>query len=187
MPRSGTGTNFDEWRAVGRKGTRLRVESIDQQLIQSEISGKDELIVDAGLNFVRVGRRLALFVYAGASMLDKRGARTEAAILFDREYCDVPAVVVRDQKYWSVLSKERCAGPAPNDEICCNKVNLPVSLSIANALTAPVMAAVENIDLIHRVYRTCWFGSTARNDGFSVSAASPMDSDSPEAGSNRNA
>ena len=97
VARPGAGSNLGERRIVRLQRAVLRVEAIDEDLVETEIGHEGEAIGRVDPDAVRVGLCLALGIDAAALMLDRGGALAEAPIRVEPDDRDAAALVVGDQ------------------------------------------------------------------------------------------
>lgn len=103
MTRSGARIELGKGRVVRRQGTSFGVETLHQQLIESQVDGDGETIVGRGLNPVRMRAFLPLFIDAGARVLHEGRSLADAAVGLYREDSHVSSRVVRHQGVLSGL------------------------------------------------------------------------------------
>src|SRR5580704_18699561 len=119
---AGAGFHLGEAGKHRRKDPLARVEAIDYDLIEAQIDGEREAIVGRGANPVGVRTFLALFIRAGAGMLDKAAGGAETSVIVNRERRDASAIVIRDQNEEAVfvernMARSRAAGGHLIDEL----------------------------------------------------------------------
>src|SRR5580693_7818521 len=109
MARACAGLHSREAGKHRREDPFARVEAIDDDLIEPQIDGEREAIVGRGANPVGVRTFLALFIRAGAGMLDKAAGGAETSVIVNRERRDASAIVIRDQNEEAVFVERNMA------------------------------------------------------------------------------
>src|SRR5271170_2472912 len=119
MARAGTGFYFCKAGEQRRKDSFGRVEAIDNDLIEAQINGEREAIVRRRADPVGVRAFLALFVGAGAGMLNETGGGAERAVVVNRKRSDAAAIVIRYEGKGAILIQGNVAraGAARGDLI----------------------------------------------------------------------
>src|SRR5580693_10043272 len=86
---------------IAAQGSARRIESVHQQLIEPQVRDNHKMIVGREHRGVSVRSLLALFIHARSFMLDERRGFTEAAVLQQRKYGDVSAIVIGNQRVFA--------------------------------------------------------------------------------------
>src|ERR1043166_1895074 len=97
MSRAGTGRDRSRWRVVGGQCGVFRIEAIDKDLVQTEITRKGKAVDEVGVDAMRVRSSLTLQVHARTGVLNCGGWRAKTSVLAYRQRRDAAAAVVRHQ------------------------------------------------------------------------------------------
>ena len=95
MPGTGAGIDSGKGRVICGQRSPRRVESVDKQLIQSEVCHNNEAVVRRDVDRVRVRRLLPCGIYTGTGVLRKCGRLPQPAVFFHRKHRDASTAVIR--------------------------------------------------------------------------------------------
>src|SRR6266478_8377941 len=110
VPRSCAGIQFGKGWIAGSERAFGAVEAIDEDFVEAEIGSEREAIVGRGFDPVGMGTFLAVFVDAGAGVLDESGGGSQAAVFADGECGDAATVIVCDEDKLAGLVERDMAG-----------------------------------------------------------------------------
>jgi len=111
MPRSGAGLDLCKSRTIGNNRPLFNIQSVNHNLVDSEVGYKGKAVVRADVDGMRMGPLLAPKIHAGTGVLHKAGRLSESAVRFDRNHRGAPAAVVGDEHVPSRMVDADVAGP----------------------------------------------------------------------------
>ncbi len=123
--------------AMGSEGARGGVDLIDQDFVQTQVTGKGEAVVRAGVDAVAMGAGLAFRIHRAALMLDKGHRLTELAFFPDAVARHAAAAVVRDHGHLTGLIDRDVAGTGTDGGDLIDQVEFAIGLGDAKGTDAP--------------------------------------------------
>src|SRR5690606_37235288 len=113
MPRPRTWRNTNGRRIVLRESSLGRIEQVNEQSVETQVSGDAKAVRRVEVDRVSMRALLAAGVGAGTRvLLDVRG-RSESAALLDRQHGEIPPTVVRHQHDLAGRIDDQMTGRSP--------------------------------------------------------------------------
>src|SRR5262249_52952673 len=97
VSRTGSAGGLGRRWVVWRQGALVRVELVDEELVQAEVGGHGEAVGGIDVDRVAVWTLLPARVSALAPMLDERGCFLQLPVCVDGQHRNAAAAVVGDQ------------------------------------------------------------------------------------------